>query len=75
MGRTVKREVTITFVTTKTPEQIYNAAKPLAALADRYVLRIEREEQQPETGDRPAKIDGAGRGADLPTSGLSSHAA
>lgn len=53
MGRKVKREVTITFTTTKTPEQINNAARPLAAMADRYVLRIERQEQ-------PAGADGAG---------------
>ncbi len=71
MGRTVKREVTITFTTSKTPEQINNAAKPLAAMADRYVLRIERFEE----ADRQAKPDGEGRRADLPTSGPGSHAA
>lgn len=58
MGRTVKREVTIKFVTTKTPEQINNAAKPLVALAESYQLQIERQDQH-------AKQDGTGEPAGL----------
>ena len=73
MGRTVKREVTINFVTTKTPEQINNAARPLAALAESYQLQIVRQEPS-ETTDPTAKPDRAGRRGDLPTSGPGSHA-